>query len=101
MIYRATLEMVNKSLLMNQTPSFLHTLEFVTVCVCVSCTHGFGVDRVHCEEERRDESQAWVLEHAALARVHEQAGYGAVQTHVDDVEIQRRHATQQDVQPDR
>lgn len=67
----------------------------------VSCTYGLGVDGVHGEEQRRDESQAGVFKHAALARVHEEAGYGAVQTHVDDVEVEGRHAVQQDVQPDR
>lgn len=69
--------------------------------VWVSCTYGLGVDRVHGEEQRRDESQAGVFKHAAFTRVHEEAGYSAVQTHVDDVEVERRHAVQQDVQPDR
>lgn len=59
------------------------------------------MDRVHGEEERCDESQAGVFKHVAFTRVYEQAGYGAVQTHIDDVEMQRRHAAQQDVQPDR
>lgn len=59
------------------------------------------MDRVHSKEECRDESQAWVFKHAAFTCVHEQAGYGEVQTHIDDVEIQRRHAAQHDVQPDR
>ena len=68
---------------------------------CVSSgTHGLGVDRVHGKEERCDESQARVFENAAFTGVHEQAGYGEVQTHIDEVEIQRRHAAQQDVQPD-
>lgn len=57
------------------------------------------MDRVHGEEERRDEGQARVFERAALARVHEQAGHGAVQAHVNDVEAEGRHAVQQDVQP--
>lgn len=66
-----------------------------------SCTHGLGVDGVHSEDECRDEGQARVFEHTAFTCVHEQAGYSAVQTHVDDVEIEWRHAVQQDVQPDR
>lgn len=59
------------------------------------------MDRVHGEEERCDEGQAAVFKHVALAYVHQQAGYGAVQTHVDNVEIQRCHTTQHDVQPNR
>lgn len=59
------------------------------------------MDGVHSEEECGDEGQARFLEHAALARVHEQAGDGAVQTHIDHVEVQRHHAAQQDVQPGR
>lgn len=68
--------------------------------VCVSCTHGLSVDRVDSKEECRDEGQARVFECTAFTCVHEQARYSTVQTHVDHVEIERRHAVQQDVQPD-
>lgn len=68
-------------------------------CEGSTSTYSLGVDRVHGEEECRDEGQPRVLEYAALARVHEQAGHGAVQAHVDDVETERRHPVQQDVQP--
>lgn len=72
-----------------------------SVPVCASCTHGLGVHGVHSEEQCCDEGQAAVFKCTAFTRVHEQAGYSAVQTHVDDVETERRHAVQQDVQPDR
>lgn len=67
---------------------------------CAFCTHSLRVNRVHSEEERRDEGQVGVLEGAAFAGVHEQAGDGAVQTHVDDVEVEGSHAAKQDVQSD-
>lgn len=54
---------------------------------------------MHGEEQRSDQSQSGVFKHTAFARVHEQAGHGAVQAHVDHVEIERRGAVQQDVQP--
>lgn len=66
----------------------------------VSCTHSLSVDRMHSEEECCDKGQARVLKDAPFTRVHEQTGHDAVQTQVDDVEIQRRHAPQHDVQPD-
>lgn len=54
---------------------------------------------MHGEKQRCDQSQSGVFEDAAFARVHEQAGHGAMQTHVDHVEVERLCAMQQDVQP--
>lgn len=74
-------------------------------CVCgswgESCTYSLSVDRMHNEEERRDKGQTRVFKDAAFTRVHEKACHNTVQTHVDNMEIQRCHAPQQDVQPDR
>lgn len=64
-----------------------------------SDTYSFSVDRMHGEQQRGDKSQSAVFKDAAFARVHEQAGHGAVQTHVDHVEVERLSAVQQDVQP--
>lgn len=55
---------------------------------------------MHSEEKRCDEGQVLVFKHTLLACVHEQAGNGAVQTHVDNMETERCHTAQQDVQPD-
>lgn len=66
---------------------------------CFDGTHGLSVDGMHGEEQRSDQSQSGVFKHTAFTRVHEQAGHSAVQAHVDHVEIERRSAVQQDVQP--
>lgn len=56
--------------------------------------------RVHSEQQGRDERQPGLgPEHDAFTGVHEHAGDGAVQTHVDQVEVERRHSTEEDVQP--
>lgn len=91
--------MLNVGIRVELSPSLSNSLCHLRVWVL--CTYSLGVDGVHGKEQRRNESQAGVFKHAAFARVHEEAGYGAVQTHVDDVEVERRHAVQQDVQPDR
>lgn len=67
--------------------------------VCFDGTHSFSVDGMHSEEQRSHQSQSGVFKDTAFARVHEQAGHSAVQTHVDHVEVERRCAVQQDVQP--
>lgn len=67
------------------------------MCVCV--THSFGVDGMHSKDECCDEGQVTVLKNTAFTGVHEQAGHSAVQQQIGDVEIERRHAMEQDVQP--
>lgn len=62
-------------------------------------TYGLRVDGMHGEEQRGDQGQSGVLKDKLLACVHEQAGHGAVQAHVDRVEAEGRRAVQQDVQP--
>ena len=69
------------------------------VCVCVH-THSLSVYGVHSEEEGGEEGQTGVVEHATITRVHEQTGHGTVKTHVDHMEVERGHSTQEDVQSD-
>lgn len=64
---------------------------------CAPGAHRLGVDRVHGEEEGCDEGQVRLLEDVAFTGVQEQASGADVETHVDEVEIQRRQATQHNV----
>lgn len=67
--------------------------------MCVH-THSLSVYGVHREEEGGEEGQAGVVEHATITRVHEQTGHGTVKTHVDHMEVDWGHSTQEDVQSD-
>lgn len=75
--------------------------ECVCVHVWVCLTHSLGVDGMHSKDECCDESQKTIFKNTAFTCVHEQAGYSTVQKQVGDVEIERSHAMQQDVQPER
>lgn len=70
-------------------------------CVCACCTHSLSVDWVHSKEECCDKGQTGVFKNAAFTCVHEEAAYSRVQKHIYNVEVERFHAVQKYIQPDR
>lgn len=62
-------------------------------------THSFGVNGVDREKQSGEEREVAVFKHTLFAGVHEQRRHRAVQKHVHQVEVERSHAAQQNVQP--